>query len=85
MANSPLRNSFVQALIATGSPFPDVTYKGRTFRIAQGNNAYIFPAVGLGVCAMPVRRVTDGMFLAAARPCRAVPRGSIRATLAGTA
>lgn len=56
-----------RALIATGSPFPDVNYKGRKFRIAQCNNVYIFPAVGLAVCATHARRVTDGMFLAAAR------------------
>lgn len=56
-----------RALIATGSPFPDVNYKGRKFRIAQCNNVYIFPAVGLAVYATRARRVTDGMFLAAAR------------------
>jgi malate dehydrogenase (oxaloacetate-decarboxylating) len=56
-----------RALIATGSPFPDVNYKGRKFRIAQCDNVYIFPAVGLAVYATSARRVTDGMFLAAAR------------------
>jgi malate dehydrogenase (oxaloacetate-decarboxylating) len=54
-------------LIATGSPFPDVTYKGRKMRISQCNNVFIFPAVGLAVSATRARRVTDGMFLAAAR------------------
>jgi malate dehydrogenase (oxaloacetate-decarboxylating) len=55
-----------RALIATGSPFPDVHYKGRTIRIAQCNNVYVFPAVGLALCATRARRVTDSMFLAAA-------------------
>lgn len=56
-----------RALIATGSPFADVSYKGRKMRISQCNNVFIFPAVGLAVCATRAKRVTDGMFLAAAR------------------
>jgi malate dehydrogenase (oxaloacetate-decarboxylating) len=56
-----------RALIATGSPFPEVTYKGRKMCISQCNNVFIFPAMGLAVSATRARRVTDGMFLAAAR------------------
>jgi malate dehydrogenase (oxaloacetate-decarboxylating) len=56
-----------RALIATGSPFADVPYQGRVVRVAQCNNSYIFPALGLGVLAVGARRVTDGMFMAAAR------------------
>ncbi|HZJ56325.1 MAG TPA: NAD-dependent malic enzyme [Myxococcaceae bacterium] len=56
-----------RALIATGSPYAPVTYAGVTRRIAQCNNVYIFPAVGLGVLGVGARRVTDGMMLAAAR------------------
>ena len=56
-----------RALIATGSPFPDATYKGRKTRISQCNNVFIFPAMGLAVSATRARRVTDSMFLAAAR------------------
>ena len=56
-----------RALIATGSPYAPVTYAGVTRRIAQCNNVYVFPAVGLGVLSVASRRVTDGMMLAAAR------------------
>jgi malate dehydrogenase (oxaloacetate-decarboxylating) len=56
-----------RALVATGSPFDDVQYRGRSVRIGQCNNAYIFPGVGLGVIAAQARRVTDAMFIAAAR------------------
>ncbi len=55
-----------RALIATGSPFEPVQYGGRTYHIAQCNNSYIFPAVGLAVRATNARRVTDEMFMVAA-------------------
>ena len=56
-----------RALVATGSPFAPVSHGGREISIAQCNNIYIFPAVGLGLIASRARRVTDAMMLAAAR------------------
>ncbi len=55
-----------RAIFASGSPFSPVSLGNKTFVPAQGNNAYIFPGVGLGVVASRARRVTDEMFLAAA-------------------
>jgi malate dehydrogenase (oxaloacetate-decarboxylating) len=56
-----------QALVATGSPFPPVEHDGKTYPIAQCNNAYIFPGIGLGVVASGARRVTDTMLMTASR------------------
>ena len=56
-----------RALVASGSPFAPVTYVGRKIPIAQCNNIYIFPAMGLGLVASGARRVTEPMMLAAAR------------------
>jgi malate dehydrogenase (oxaloacetate-decarboxylating) len=55
-----------RALVAAGSPFAPVTYEGRTYQIAQANNALIFPGLGLGVTVARARRITDGMLAAAA-------------------
>ncbi|HEV8164461.1 MAG TPA: NAD-dependent malic enzyme [Actinomycetota bacterium] len=55
-----------RALVATGSPFAPVTYDGITYRIAQANNALVFPGLGLGVAVVRARRVSDTMLAAAA-------------------
>ncbi|HHY2563537.1 TPA: NAD-dependent malic enzyme [Klebsiella pneumoniae] len=54
-----------EALVATGSPFSPVTVKGKQYPIAQCNNSYIFPGIGLGVIASGASRVTDEMLMAA--------------------
>ncbi len=56
-----------RAVFASGSPFDPVTYSGRTYRPAQGNNAYVFPGIGLGAVACRARTLPDEVFLAAAR------------------
>ncbi|QDF67959.1 NAD-dependent malic enzyme [Shewanella sp. SNU WT4] len=56
-----------QALVATGSPFEPVVYEGKTYEIAQCNNSFIFPGIGLGVLASGARRVSDEMLMASSR------------------
>ncbi len=56
-----------RALIGTGSPFAAVNWNGREVPIDQTNNSYIFPGMGLGMLSVDARRVTDTMFMAAAR------------------
>jgi malate dehydrogenase (oxaloacetate-decarboxylating) len=55
-----------RALVATGTEFPPVNLEGRLFEIAQCNNFYIFPAIGLAVGASGAKRVTDSMMVSAA-------------------
>lgn len=56
-----------EALVATGSPFPDVLFANRRYRIAQSNNALAFPGIGLGAIAVKAKRITDGMLWAATK------------------
>lgn len=56
-----------KALIATGSPFAPVKFEGKDYPIAQCNNSYIFPGIGLGVLAVSASRVTDEMLMESSR------------------
>ncbi len=55
-----------RAVFSSGSPFDPVTYNGVLYRPGQGNNAYVFPGIGLGAIACRARTISDSMFLAAA-------------------
>ena len=62
-----LRWTSGKAMIATGSPFPAVDMGDHEVEIAQCNNSYIFPGVGLGVITSRASRITDGMMMAASK------------------
>jgi malate dehydrogenase (oxaloacetate-decarboxylating) len=70
-------------IIATGSPFDAVEYQGKKFSIAQCNNSYIFPGIGLGVISANISRITDKMLqvasesLAAASPLANSGKGEL--------
>jgi malate dehydrogenase (oxaloacetate-decarboxylating) len=56
-----------RAIIGSGSPFPRLKRNGKDFRVDQTNNAYVYPGIGLGAIVADARRISDRMFLAAAR------------------
>jgi len=72
-----------RAIIGAGSPFPPLIRNGEKFNVDQTNNSYIFPGVGLGAIATQASRITDTMFMAAARalaelsPARHNPDGNL--------
>ncbi|MFH1572880.1 MAG: NAD-dependent malic enzyme [Acidobacteriota bacterium] len=66
-AEEAIRWSEGRAIVATGSPFDPVLHDGKRLRIGQCNNSFVFPGVGLGLTVARARRVTDGMFLEAAK------------------
>ena len=61
-----------RAIVGTGSPFPPLERDGRPFKVDQTNNSYIFPGVGLGAIAVQASRITDTMFMAAAKALAAM-------------
>lgn len=66
-AEEAYRWSEGRAVFASGSPFPPVEVAGKHFVPGQGNNVYIFPAMGMAIFATEARRVTDAMFIIAAK------------------
>lgn len=66
-AEEAYRGTNGRALFASGSPFAPVQFGGRTFVPRQGNNSYVFPALGLGAVFAGATRMPNAMFLAAAR------------------
>lgn len=65
--NDIIRWTDGNALVATGSPFDPVTHNGQTYPIAQCNNSFIFPGIGLGVLAIKATRVSDEMLRESSR------------------
>lgn len=65
--NDIIRWTDGQALVATGSPFDPVTHNDQTYPIAQCNNSFIFPGIGLGVLAIKATRVSDEMLQESSR------------------
>ena len=76
-----------RAVIGTGSPFPPLKRNGGDFRVDQTNNAYVYPGIGLGAIVADAHRISDRMFLAAARtvaefsPARQDPNANLLAPL----
>ncbi len=76
-----------RAVIGTGSPFPPIKRDGKMFRVDQTNNAYVYPGIGLGAIVTDARRISDAMFLAAARtiaeasPAKRDPQANLLAPL----
>lgn len=72
-----------QVIIATGSPFKPIEYQGKFYPVAQCNNSYIFPGIGLGVLAVKAKRISDDMLriasetLAAASPLANTGEGGL--------
>ena len=71
-----------RVLTATGSPFAPVVHEGRTYQIAQANNALVFPGLGLGVAVVKATRISDRMIAAASDAvCRLSDASAVGAAL----
>ena len=66
-----------RAIVGTGSPFAPVEFGGKSIKIAQTNNSYIFPGMALGIMSSRARRVSDGMIMAAARALAALSAAQV--------
>lgn len=71
-AEDLLRWTEGRAIVGTGSPFAPVELDGKTVRISQVNNSFIFPGLALGTLVSRATRVTDGMMMAAAKALAAL-------------
>jgi malate dehydrogenase (oxaloacetate-decarboxylating) len=61
-----------RAIVGTGSPFGPVEFGGKSIKIAQTNNSYIFPGMALGIMSARAKRVSEGMIMAAAKALAAL-------------
>lgn len=66
-AESAYKYTDGRAVFVSGSPFPDYNHEGKILKPGQGNNAYIFPGVALGVLGAGIHHISDDLFLLAAK------------------
>lgn len=67
-----------RAIFASGSPFDPFEYKGKRFEPGQGNNAYVFPGIGLGVICAGAKTISDELFLMSAQVIHRIDKFTIK-------